>query len=43
MCVCVMCTLKPREIEECAHVPEQLVDLVMRSPEMIRLVAPRYN
>lgn len=31
------------EIEESLYVPEQLVDLIMRSPEMKCIVAPRYN
>lgn len=39
----VMYKLMQCEIEKHAYVPEQLVDLIMRSPEMKCIVAPRYN
>lgn len=39
----VMYKLMQCEIEKHAYVPEQLVDLIMRSPEMNCIVAPRYN
>lgn len=39
----VMYKLMRCEIEEHAYVPEQLVDLIMRSQEMNCIVAPRYN
>lgn len=39
----VMYKLMRCEIEARAHVPEQLVDVIMRSPEMKCIVAPRYN
>lgn len=39
----VMYKLRRCETEERAYVPEQLVDLIMRSPEMNCIVAPTYN
>lgn len=39
----MMYKLMGRESGESGYVPEQLVDLIMRSPEMSSTVAPRHN